>query len=130
MEAICSMYSEMLGQCLNRFWREARTALAGMFRLAAKLYSAPVTAAAERADINERAEYILDTYGDSILRYAYSYLHNMSDAEDILQDTLISTSRLARFLKALRTKKHGCCASRRTSARTGLTTTPSGKPTN
>ena len=89
MEAICSMYSEMLGQCLSRFWREVCNALAGIFRLAAKLYSAPVTAAAERAAINERAEYILDTYGDSILRYAYSYLHNISDAEDILQDTLI-----------------------------------------
>ena len=83
------MYSEVLGQCLNRFWRELRNALSGIFRLAAKLYSAPVTAAAERAAINERAEYILNTYGDSILRYAYSYLHNMSDAEDILQDTLI-----------------------------------------
>ena len=44
---------------------------------------------ARRAAINERAGYILNTYGDSILRYAYSYLHNMSDAEDILQDTLI-----------------------------------------
>lgn len=32
---------------------------------------------------------ILDKYGNSILRLAYSYLHNMSDAEDILQDTLI-----------------------------------------
>lgn len=89
MEAICSMYSEVLDQCLSRFWRELCNALAGIFRLAAKLYSAPVTAAAERAAINERAEYILNTYGDSILRYAYSYLHNMSDAEDILQDTLI-----------------------------------------
>lgn len=89
MEAICSMYSEVLGQCLSRFWREVRNVLAGMFRLAAKLYSAPVTDAAERAAINERAGYILDIYGDSILRYAYSYLHNMSDAEDILQDTLI-----------------------------------------
>lgn len=89
MEAICSMYSEVLGQCLSRFWRELCNALAGIFRLAAKLYSAPVTAAAERAAINERAEYILNTYGDSILRYAYSYLHNMSDAEDILQNTLI-----------------------------------------
>ena len=44
---------------------------------------------ARRAAINERAGYILNTYGDSILRYAYSYLHNMSGAEDILQDTLI-----------------------------------------
>lgn len=31
----------------------------------------------------------LDRYGNSILRLAYSYLHNISDAEDILQETLI-----------------------------------------
>ncbi|MCR5556381.1 MAG: sigma-70 family RNA polymerase sigma factor [Butyrivibrio sp.] len=31
----------------------------------------------------------MDKYGNTILRVAYSYLHNMSDAEDILQDTLI-----------------------------------------
>jgi RNA polymerase sigma-70 factor (ECF subfamily) len=37
----------------------------------------------------QRAEKIIDKYGNSILRMAYSYLHNMSDAEDILQDTLI-----------------------------------------
>lgn len=42
-----------------------------------------------RADINRRAEEILDTHGNSILRYAYSYLHNMSDAEEVLQDTLV-----------------------------------------
>lgn len=36
-----------------------------------------------------RAEKLLDAYGNQILRLAYSYLHNMSDAEDILQDTLI-----------------------------------------
>lgn len=46
-----------------------------------------------RAVINQKAETILDTYGNSILRYAYSYLHNMSDAEEVLQDTLF------RFLK-------------------------------
>jgi len=34
-------------------------------------------------------ETVLDNYGNSILRLAYSYLHNMSDAEDILQETLI-----------------------------------------
>uniref|UniRef100_UPI0006CF6918 sigma-70 family RNA polymerase sigma factor n=1 Tax=Clostridium sp. NkU-1 TaxID=1095009 RepID=UPI0006CF6918 len=28
-------------------------------------------------------------YGNHVLRLAYSYLHNMSDAEDVLQDTLI-----------------------------------------
>jgi RNA polymerase sigma-70 factor (ECF subfamily) len=32
----------------------------------------------------------MDRYGDSILRFAYSYLHNMSDAEEILQDTLLT----------------------------------------
>ena len=37
---------------------------------------------------------ILDKYGNILLRVAYSYLHNMADAEDILQDTLIQ------FLKA------------------------------
>nr|WP_243149465.1 sigma-70 family RNA polymerase sigma factor [Colidextribacter sp. OB.20] len=42
-----------------------------------------------RAAINQRAEEILNTYGNSILRYAYTYLHNMSDAEEVLQDTLV-----------------------------------------
>ena len=46
------------------------------------------------AAINRRAEEILDCYGSSILRYAYSYLHNLSDAEEVLQDTLVQ------FLKA------------------------------
>ena len=32
---------------------------------------------------------VMDKHGDRILRVAYSYLHNMEDAEDILQDTLI-----------------------------------------
>ena len=36
-----------------------------------------------------RAGELLDAYGDSILRLAYSYLHNRSDAEDILQETLM-----------------------------------------
>lgn len=43
--------------------------------------------------INERAERIMRIYGNSIIRLTYSYLHNMSDAEEILQDTLV------RFLK-------------------------------
>lgn len=50
--------------------------------------------AAVRADerttfFRQRAGALLDAYGDSILRLAYSYLHNKSDAEDILQDTLM-----------------------------------------
>ncbi len=34
-------------------------------------------------------EVVLDKYGNMLLRVAYSYLQNMSDAEDILQDTVI-----------------------------------------
>ena len=41
------------------------------------------------ARINDQAARLLDTYGSSVLRYAYSYLHNLSDAEEVLQDTLI-----------------------------------------
>lgn len=49
---------------------------------------------AGRASVNEQAARLLDKYGNHVLRLAYSYLHNMSDAEDILQDTLMQ------FLKA------------------------------
>ena len=43
----------------------------------------------DRATINQKAEEILGHYGNSILRLTYSYLHNMADAEEVLQDTLI-----------------------------------------
>lgn len=42
-----------------------------------------------REEINLKAEQVLQEYGDYILRVAYSYLHNMSDSEDIVQDTII-----------------------------------------
>lgn len=42
-----------------------------------------------KEDMNETASRLLDQYGNMILRLAYSYLHNQSDAEDILQETLI-----------------------------------------
>ena len=43
----------------------------------------------DKSYLNEQAESILTTYGNHILRFAYSYLHNISDAEEILQDTLL-----------------------------------------
>ena len=43
----------------------------------------------------ETAERLMDTYGNYILRFAYSYVHNKEDAEDILQDTLIQYLRKA-----------------------------------
>ena len=42
-----------------------------------------------KEDMNETASRLLDQYGNMILRLSYSYLHNQSDAEDILQETLI-----------------------------------------
>lgn len=39
--------------------------------------------------INENAARLLDSYGNAILRLAYSYLHNLCDAEDVLQETMI-----------------------------------------
>lgn len=47
------------------------------------------------AQIHEQAARLLDTYGNSVLRCAYSYLHNMSDAEDVLQDALVQFLRAA-----------------------------------
>ena len=45
------------------------------------------TRASDRA--GQMAADALDTYGNAILRCAYSYLHNMADAEEVLQDTLL-----------------------------------------
>ncbi len=47
-----------------------------------------------REVINQQAERLLADYGNTVLRMAYSYLHNTEDAEEILQDTLVQ------FLKA------------------------------
>ena len=62
-----------------------------LFRLAAARLFAPKEDAkpVETVSISQQAAQILDTYGDTILRYAYSYLHNRSDTEEVLQDTLI-----------------------------------------
>lgn len=54
-----------------------------------------VSGAVSRESIAENAGRMLDKYGDSILRLAYSYLHNMSDAEDVVQDTLIKYMKAA-----------------------------------
>lgn len=53
------------------------------------VFSPSDKAADSDTDYLQRSSLILDKYGNSILRMAYSYLQNMSDAEDILQDTLI-----------------------------------------
>lgn len=42
-----------------------------------------------------RAENALKQYGNALLRLAFSYLHNIQDAEDALQDALIQYTRKA-----------------------------------
>lgn len=56
--------------------------------------------AIRRAAINAQAERMLADYGNAVLRTAYSYLHNMSDAEEILQDTLIQLLKTAPVLES------------------------------
>ncbi len=46
-------------------------------------------------DVATRAANLMDTHGNSVLRYAYSYMHNMEDSEDVLQETLIMFMRKA-----------------------------------
>ena len=46
---------------------------------------------------------MLTEYGNSVLRLAYSYLHNMADAEEVLQDTLVQ---LLKTTPILTTKEH------------------------
>ena len=53
----------------------------------------------QRAAVNQRAETLLKTHGPGILRFAYSYLHNMAVAEVILQDTLIQFLKTASVLE-------------------------------
>lgn len=62
-------------------------------------------AAADRDAVNRQAERMLADYGNSILRLAYSYLHNLSDAEEVLQDTLIQFLKAAPALEGPRHEK-------------------------
>lgn len=56
-------------------------------------------AAADREAVNRQAERMLTEYGNSVLRLAYSYLHNLNDAEEVLQDTLIQFLKTAPALE-------------------------------
>ena len=44
---------------------------------------------ADAALVNQKAEYFFNLFGNSVLRLAYSYLHNTEDSEEVLQETLI-----------------------------------------
>ena len=63
------------------------TGLAGaIWALFARIKEEPAPA---KPEVRERAALLLDRHGDSVLRCAYAYLHNMADAEEVLQDTLV-----------------------------------------
>lgn len=78
--------------------------------------------------INQKAEKLLKDYGNSILRMAYAYLHNMSDAEDILQETLIKYLQTAPVLENPAHEKAWLLKVAATRAKTGLITIVSGRP--
>ena len=67
----------------RRGWQTVRE----IARFALRLLPRREAQAESRAD--RMAAEALDTHGNAILRCAYSYLHNMADAEEILQDTLL-----------------------------------------
>jgi len=70
-------------------WNDNRIGKILQLLFAVRLFE-PKTKSVAGEAANETAARLMDQYGDSILRYAYSYLHNMSDAEEILQDTLLA----------------------------------------
>ena len=63
-----------------RFAKTVRTAVK-----VEKEYSVSVS----KEEVNRQAERMLTEYGNSILRLAYTYLHNYSDAEEVVLDSLI-----------------------------------------
>lgn len=65
------------------------------FLLLASLAGAEYEIENDAALVREKAGYYFDAFGNSILRLAYSYLHNMDDSEEVLQDTLIKYIRSA-----------------------------------
>lgn len=55
-------------------------------RAAAVITAVPARAAAAE---HEKMSRLFEQYGTAVFRAAYTYLHNKSDAEDILQDTFL-----------------------------------------
>ncbi len=82
-----SSLSIWLKRCLREFGAMIQPIQVSVLQL--KTISKINTEEQEVSDINLKAEQVMNQYGNMILRLAYSYLHNMSDAEEILQETLI-----------------------------------------
>ncbi|MBG9733113.1 hypothetical protein ABD86_13520 [Paenibacillus alvei] len=55
--------------------------------------------------MQHKTERLFEEHGTAILRLSYSYLHNLTDAEDVLQDTLLQYMRsVPRFENAAHEK--------------------------
>lgn len=80
------LYITFLRDPIDRIARRIGTSFCAIVASAA---SKKIDLAADRVVANQQAERLLEDYGNHILRLAYSYLHNISDAEEILQDTLL-----------------------------------------
>ena len=90
-----SWWSRIVSACLRVFGRAGQNRKGGTRNLVsaenhtAASGNAEENTAQNAEQFSRNAEHLLDTHGNAVLRMAYSYLHNMSDAEDILQETLI-----------------------------------------
>lgn len=100
MEALAILYENRLFSVLMAYFTKIinpiKKVLSSSVSLTKKIilhmdddYNTSVKETGATSETRIIAGKMLDNYGDIILRVAYSYLHNMSDAEDILQDTLI-----------------------------------------
>ncbi len=75
-------------------FRQIVIAVSNIYERAVSLFSSlsekdTAVDAKSKDDVNTCVAFLMDAYGNAILRMAYSYLHNRSDAEDVLQDTLM-----------------------------------------
>ncbi len=84
---------------------------------------------AAQDDAGQLAADALNTYGNAILRCAYSYLHNMADAEEILQDTLLKLLTAAPAFESEAHKKAWLLRVAANLSKNRMTTTPCGHPT-
>jgi len=74
-------------------WDRQRNVFSEALRAAAfaavSFFAAGEEKAGAAADTQQVAAHLLQAYGNSILRLAYSYLHSREDAEEVVQDTLM-----------------------------------------
>ena len=71
------------------FWNRFSRDLSALYAVAVKFAGKVINIFSRAEDTNAVAEHLLEDYGDAMLRMAYSYLHNMPDAEEVVQDVLI-----------------------------------------